>query len=145
MKTTLPTFSQFIGEARVLTQVRLTNHQQKVLSIILMNSEGRVHDEEVSNGTNMVGAVEFLTRLGLIEKQEGDFIAITDKGKNVAEQEGLTSGGSLTDKGSEIATANAAPPPSGQPSTSPPTGEDGAAPQPFAQTSGDVGLPGPSE
>jgi hypothetical protein len=137
-----PTLLQFLGEARVLTQVRLTNNQKKVLSIIVMNGEGRVHDEEISSDRNMVGARELLMRLGLIEQQEDDWIAITEKGKQIAEQEGLTKNGELTDQGNQAATANQAPPPSGRPSTAPTPGEDGAAPQPFAQTSGDVGQEG---
>ncbi len=140
-----PTFLQYLGEARVLTQVRLTNHQKKVLATIIMSGEDRVHDEQISGDRNMVGAREFLMRLGWIEHLEDDWIGITEKGKEIAEQEHLTQDGQLTDEGTAAATANQAPPPSGQPSTSPSAGEDGAAPQPFAQTSGDVGLPGPSE
>lgn len=133
-----PTLLQFLGEARVLTQVRLTNNQKKVLSIIIMNGEGRVHDEEISLDRNMVGAREFLLRLGLIEQRDGDWVAITEKGKQIAEQEGLTQNGELTDQGNQAATANQAPPPSGRPSTAPASGEDASAPQPFAQTAGDI-------
>lgn len=140
-----PTFLQFLGEARVLTQVRLTNHQKKILSIILMNGEKRVHDEEISSDRNMVGAREFLLQLGLIEKQEDDWVAITEKGKQIAEQEGLTANGELTDQGTQAATASQNPSPSGRPSTAPSPGEGADAPQPFAQTSHEVGLPGPSE
>lgn len=90
---------------------------------MLNTPDTSVHDEEISNNPNMAKARELLTQLKLIEPTEGDSYDITELGRKIADDEGITQDGTLTELGQQLATSsgNNAPPPSGNPSPSGPT------------------------
>lgn len=93
-----------IYETRVLANIHLTQHQKKVLALVLASSGGTVPDEEISNNRNMTKARQILTKLGLLVIDEKNKYTITDKGQEVAKDENIVDDtGQLTDKGNELA------------------------------------------
>lgn len=132
-----------IFEKRVLTNVRLTQHQMKVLALIAASPEGIVPDEDISKDRNMTAARQLLTKLGLITNDGEDKYSISETGQQVAKDENVVDeSGQLTELGNKLAFGDdaeggEAPPPEpeaaggfgGGPSDEP-------APDPFADTAG---------
>lgn len=84
-----------VYEARILQNVRLTDHQKAVLALIASRQNenttlvdlvsGVTHD----NQQNMTAAVETLKSIGAIEVSPSKEISITDNGGNIAREERL--------------------------------------------------------
>ena len=119
----MKTFKQFLNEQHVITNIRLTHHQKRVLAIMLDTEDASAHDEEISGDANMAKAREILTNLKMIGPTEGDQYEVTELGKETAEKEGITADGQLTDDGQTLATDNAKAPPSGKPTQAGPSDE----------------------
>jgi len=133
-----------IFEKRVLTNVRLTDYQMKVLAMIIASPEGIAPDEDISKGPNLTSARTMLTKLGLITHDGDNKYSVSETGMKVAKDENLVDDmGELTELGNEKAYADDKQAPSVSAGPGGPTDEP--APDAFAQTSTEVGLPGPSE
>lgn len=133
-----------IFEKRVLTNVRLTQHQMTVLAMILAAPEGVAPDEDISKGPNLTSARTMLQKLGMITHDGDNKYSVSETGMKVAKDENLIDDmGELTELGNEKAYANQDKAPSV--SAGPGGPSDAPAPDAFAQTSTDVGIPGPSE
>jgi len=131
-------------EKRVLTNVRLTQYQMTVLAMIIASPEGIAPDEDISKGPNLTSARTMLTKLGLITHDGDNKYSVSEIGMKVAKDENLIDDtGQLTELGNEKAYANQEKAPSV--SAGPGGPSDFPAPDAFAQTSGEVGIPGPSE
>jgi hypothetical protein len=133
-------------EKRVLTNVRLTQHQMKVLAMILASPEGIVPDEDISKGPNLTQARKILTKLGLITHDGDNKYSVSDTGQAVAKDENIVDDtGQLTELGNQLATGDQEDAPEmGNPEATPSLDEP-PAPDAFAQTSNEIGMPGPSE
>ncbi len=133
-----------IFEKRVLTNVRLTQHQMKVLAMILAAPDGIAPDEDISKGPNLTSARTMLTKLGMITHDGDNKYSVSETGMKVAKDENLIDDmGELTELGNEKAYADEK---KAQSVSAGPGGpDDTPAPDAFAQTSMEVGLPGPSE
>jgi hypothetical protein len=133
-----------IFEKRVLTNVRLTQHQMTVLAMILASPEGVAPDEDISKGPNLTTARKMLTKLGLITHDGDNKYSVSETGQKVAKDENLIDDtGQLTELGNEKAYADDS---KGKSVGAGPGGpEDEPAEEPFAQTSNEIGMPGPSE
>ena len=137
-----------IFEKRILTNIRLTQHQMKVLAMIAASPEGIVPDEDISKDRNMTAARQLLTKLGLITNDGEDKYSITDSGAEVAKDENIIDDtGQLTELGNQLAFGedDSTTPEQTPPEPTPAGPQDEPADAPFAQTSTEVGLPGPSE
>ena len=133
-----------IFEKRVLTNVRLTQHQMTVLAMILASPEGIAPDEDISKGPNLTSARTMLTKLGMITHDGDNKYSVSETGMKVAKDENLIDDmGELTELGNEKAYADDKKAPTVSAGPSGP--DDMPAPDAFAQTSGEVGIPGPSE
>ena len=133
----MKTLREYLPEARVLTQVRLTDNQKQALAVLLSNPEGRVHDDEISSNRNKAGARDVLLKLGLLARGEDDWIEITDKGRQVAEDENLVVDAQLSPEGEKFASKTDIASPSGQPSIAPDS-DANSAPLPFGNTSTEI-------
>lgn len=133
-----------IFEKRVLTNVRLTQHQMKVLAMILASPEGVAPDEDISKGPNLTTARKLLTKLGMITHDGDNKYSVSETGMKVAKDENIIDEtGQLTEVGNELAYEEDKQAPSVSNGPSGPMDEPPS--EPFAQTSTEVGLPGPSE
>lgn len=106
-------------EARVVTSVRLTTHQKRILAIMISAGD-TARDEDFSGDRNLAAAREVLVKLDLIQNTKDDVYEVTETGKKVAEDEGITDGGELTKDGQKLATEDPnTPPPMGKPNNKP--------------------------
>lgn len=122
-------------ETRVLTNVRLTQHQMEILAKVAASPEGVVPDEDISKDRNYTAARQLLTKLGLLTNDGEDKYSISETGQKVAKDENIVDEtGQLTELGNKLAykdDEDEAPPPA-----EPAGPMDAPAPNPFADTAG---------
>lgn len=136
-------------EKRILTTVRLTEHQKTIMAMIFASPEGNLPDEDISKGPNLKQARDLLVKLGMITNDGENKYSVTDKGQKIAKDENIVDDtGQLTELGQGLAypdEENKAPEKPGGMDSGP---SDFPAPDAFAQTSTEIAEPpafGPSE
>ncbi len=135
-------------EKRILTTIRLTEHQKTVLAMILASPEGNLPDEDISKGPNLKQARDLLIQLDMITNDGENKYSVTEKGQKVAKDEDIVDDtGELTEFGQGLAYPDQEKEPD---ATSPGPGgpSDFPAPDAFAQVSTEIAEPpafGPSE
>ena len=94
---------RILDEKRVLSTVRLTENQKKVMTRIVASATEKLAAEEISKGRNLVAARDMLVKLGMIEFREGH-AALTSDGEQVMKDSNLIDDmGSLTEEGNKFA------------------------------------------
>lgn len=92
-----------VDETRVITNLRLTDFQKKVLTKVVASPTETVAGEEISQSRNLVAARRLLVRLGLVNYVDGK-ATVTDSGMRVMREENLIDEmGELTDEGRKYA------------------------------------------
>lgn len=92
-----------VDETRVITNLRLTDFQKKVLTKVHVSPTETVAGEEISQSRNLVAARRLLVRLGLVNYIDGK-ATVTDDGMRVMREENLIDEmGELTDEGRKYA------------------------------------------
>ena len=137
-------------EKRILTTIRLTEHQKTVLAKILASPEGNLPDEDISRGPNLKQARDLLIQLDMITNDGENKYSVTDKGQKIAKDENIIDDtGELTEQGQGLAyPEESGDKPAPETSQGPGGPDDFPAPDAFAQTSTEIAEPpafGPSE
>ena len=137
-------------EKRILTTIRLTEHQKIVLAKILASPEGNLPDEDISRGPNLKQARDLLIQLDMITNDGENKYSVTDKGQKIAKDENIIDDtGELTEQGQGLAYPDEAENKTAPETAQGPGGpDDFPAPDAFAQTSTEIAEPpafGPTE
>lgn len=122
---------------RLLSTVRLTDSQKRVLAKIAAAPTPTVAGEAISKEPNLVSARNLLMKLGVITFVDNR-AEITDKGQHLGKEENiLDDSGGLTDEGNKLAFTKA----TGQPEdgAQPPDAAGGAMPPPDSGMDMDMG------
>ena len=132
-------------EKRILTTVRLTEHQKTVMAMILASPEGNLPDEDISKGPNLKQARDLLIQLSLITNDGENKYSVTEQGQKVAKDENIVDdSGELTEFGQGLAypdEENTAEPEAAEPGGFGGGPSDEPASDPFAQTSTEIAEP----
>lgn len=95
--------TEILNERRVLTNLRLTDHQKAVLTRAKIAQTPRVATDNTSKNTSMVAARNQLAKLGLITF-DGTNTEVTPQGEQLMKDEALIDDmGELTQAGTEVA------------------------------------------
>lgn len=89
---------------KMLNTVRLSDNQKRVIAKIIAAPTPKVAAEEISNGVNLKQARDALVDLGLITQSLSDQAELTDKGRQLAQEENIAdANGELTPDGQKYA------------------------------------------
>ena len=136
-------------ERRILTTIRLTQHQMVVLAMIIASPEGNLPDEDISKGPNLKQARNILIQLDMITNDGENKYSVTEKGQKVAKDENIVDDmGELTELGQGLAYPDEDKKEPTSTSPGPGGPSDFPAPDAFAQVSTEIaepGLSGPAE
>ena len=95
--------TEILNERRILTNVRLTDHQKAVLARTKNAQTPRIATDDTKKNTSMVTARDQLAKLGLITF-DGVETTLTPQGEQLMKDESLIDDmGELTDSGTESA------------------------------------------
>lgn len=123
---------------KMLNSVRLSDNQKRVIAKIIAAPTPKVAAEEISNGVNLKQARDALVDLQLVKQSLNDHAGLTDKGRQLAQEENLADeSGQLTPDGEKWAFTDeyggddadsATPPEADQTGIAPGTMDPAAAP-----------------
>lgn len=117
---------------KLLSTVRLTDNQKRVIAKIASAPTPTVAAEKISADANLIGARNELMRLGLITYTDQE-ATLTDKGTHIGTQENvIDDSGQLTDLGNKLAFTDS--------KNQPDEGEGGGSGEP--PIGGDMGMGG---
>jgi hypothetical protein len=89
---------------KMLNSVRLSDNQKRVIAKIIAAPTPKVAAEEISNGANLKQARDALVDLQLVTVALNDHAELTDKGRQLAQEENLADeSGQLTPDGEKWA------------------------------------------
>jgi len=129
-------------EKRILTTIRLTQHQMQVLAMILASPEGNLPDEDISKGPNLKQARDLLIQLDMITNDGENKYSVTEKGQNVAKDENIVDDmGELSELGQGLAYPDEDKKEPAPSSPGPGGPSDFPAPDAFAQVSTEIAEP----
>ena len=105
---------EILAEKRILTNIRLTDHQKAVLTRVKIAQSPRIATDNTKKNTSMDAAREQMIRLGLIAF-DGTNTTITPQGEQLLKDESLIDDmGELTPDGQEAAYDDKDQPQAGQ-------------------------------
>ena len=89
---------------KMLNSVRLSDNQKRVIAKIIAAPTPKVAAEEISNGINLKQARDALVDLQLVSQSLDDHAELTDKGRQLAQDENLADeSGQLSPEGEKYA------------------------------------------
>lgn len=88
---------------KFINSLVLTLNQKTVMAKIAAAPTEKVAAEDISRGANLVSARDMLVRMGLITFKDATSATLTDKGRQIAQDENIMdASGGLTDKGRKL-------------------------------------------